>query len=98
MWWRVMELEKEDIKLKTIKKMIGFASTAIRSPIGADTAKCRYKICLRCMVFDREHRRCRAVDTLTGEKYGCGCYTPFLVVSSKEPCWARARNAGIGWK
>jgi hypothetical protein len=95
-WMLAIELEAAEMtiteKVKTLYKMVLFASTKILKPIPKDIAKARYKTCLGCIVFDAKSKMCRNGD------YGCGCYCPYLVVSSDEPCWARQRNSERGWK
>lgn len=95
-WFNAMRLEGREMtlieKVKVLKKMTIFASTKIFRPIQKDVAKRRYKTCLGCIVFDSKAKRCR-----NGE-HGCGCYCPYLVVSSDEPCWARQRNSEKGWE
>jgi len=54
----------------------------------------RYRICLKCPIFDYELRRCRPFDN---SKRGCGCYVPFSNVFY-DVCWGRkAYGKAVGW-
>lgn len=44
----------------------------------------RYKVCVRCPLFDRQLKRCRP---FTGSRLGCGCYAPYKVIVSDHG-WA----------
>jgi len=56
--------------------------------------KRRYKVCLRCPIFDAELKRCKPFDNSTR---GCGCYTPFSNLVYEE-CWGRLNyGKAIGW-
>ena len=56
--------------------------------------KRRYRICLKCPIYDAKLKRCRPYD---GSDEGCGCYVPFSNLVY-ETCWGRL-NYGkkIGW-
>lgn len=56
--------------------------------------KRRYKVCLKCPIFDKELRRCRPFN---GSSRGCGCYVPFSNIFYDE-CWSRKEYGGdYGW-
>jgi len=67
----------------------------------------RMKICYRCPVYDRDRHACRAPHPAFHATHGCGCYVPFVALTS-EPyenyrsgivgCWGYAWSDGrIGW-
>ena len=95
-WWLVLTAEGKNLsveqKAEALEKMVIFLWVAIFNPIKAKEIRARYKTCVGCFVFDLAMRRCR-----NGE-HGCGCYVPFLVVASREPCYIRKRNPKFGWK
>lgn len=92
-WGRVMRLESRQLTLRTLKKMTLLATLAIFRPLDRRLVLARYRICLKCIHFDWTNRRCR-----DGE-HGCGCYCPYLVVSSREPCWIKRNGNGKrGWE
>lgn len=96
-WWGVLKLESGNLsyiqKLLLLKKMTLFATRAILRPPDPKKVKERYRTCLKCVVFSWQKKQCR-----DGEGNGCGCYTPYLVASSREPCWMRKRGNGGGWE
>jgi len=103
-WLYVLKIEGGNLtlleKISTLRKMGIFASTALFDKTPKSVARQRYKTCLRCIVFNPTTRACRAARVVRNgeiEKYGCGCYVPYLVVSSRKPCWAKERNDERGW-
>src|SRR5436190_256887 len=58
----------------------------------------KMRTCPRCVVYDRQLRRCRP---FSGSPLGCGCYVPFLALL-KPHCWGHARpelrqRGVLGW-
>jgi hypothetical protein len=95
-WFKVMKLELDEMswkdKYKLFKALTRLAIHRMFKPLPKELVRRRYKTCQQCIVFDPENKRCR-----NGE-YGCGCYTPYLVVASDKPCWGRERNSKRGWE
>lgn len=66
-------------------------------------ARARYKVCLRCPIYNKELKACRQkfIDGDHEVYVGCGCYVPFKVTAMPEGsgCWGWKASAGrIGWK
>ena len=47
--------------------------------------KRRFRICLKCPIYDAELKRCRPSDNSVR---GCGCYVPFSNIIY-DKCWGR---------
>jgi hypothetical protein len=78
-------------KISTLEKMITFAVTSALDPVEPEVARRRYRVCQNCVIYDWKNNRCRSGS------YGCGCYVPYLVATSYDPCWGRQQNEDIGW-
>ncbi len=91
---KVLKLEKAPIKALFIGflKILPFFMFRKRND-RLEWAR-RYKTCLRCPIFDKDHKRCRP---WSGSSRGCGCYVPFSNIIYEE-CWGRTKYGNaIGW-
>jgi hypothetical protein len=99
-WLRVVRAERVD--LLTLGEMV-FAALEARQALMPATPRLvreRYRVCLKCPVFDPGLKRCRQV-TATGRKLGCGCYVPFKAWATARygGCWGYHHADGaIGWE
>ncbi|MFA5378648.1 MAG: hypothetical protein WC455_23035 [Dehalococcoidia bacterium] len=98
-WIRVLWAERVG-PIGIARLAITGLSAIINGRLPPEIAKARYRICVRCPVFDPKLRRCRNI--YDGEYLGCGCYMPFKVSANKpgEKCWARSggENSKEGWE
>ena len=54
----------------------------------------RYRVCLKCPLFDAQLKRCKPFDA---SERGCGCYVPFSNLFYDE-CWGRMNyGSPFGW-
>lgn len=96
-FWKVLRLENPGVT--SLFKMIWNASDVLPFFWIASTKEAkeyirRYKICVRCPIFDKKYRRCRPFVASTK---GCGCYVPFSNIIY-DKCWGRNYyGSPFGW-
>jgi hypothetical protein len=78
-WLAVVEEELKEIGFHEIWDMI---RGAIFRKVDKRVWRQRQAACYRCPVFDKTLKRCRPY---TGAPVGCGCYTPYRLMSP-DPC------------
>lgn len=96
-WREVLQEEEKEMSWRDrLKLAAAILYHGLRIPFRKSDRRifwAKMRHCHKCPVFDRTLHRCRpwtgAVLT------GCGCYTPWLALST-HVCWLDLRNGG-GW-
>ena len=78
-WLNVVEEELNVIGIREVWNMI---RGAIFRKVDKRVWRRRQAACYRCPVFNKSLKRCRPY---TGALVGCGCYTPYRLMSP-DPC------------
>lgn len=78
-WLAVVDEELKVIGFPEVWHMI---KGALTRKLDSRSWRRRQAACYRCPVFDKTLKRCRPY---TGANIGCGCYTPYRLMSP-DPC------------
>lgn len=95
-WCRVLRIEFGRVTFRDKLRLVATILRSIRLKRDKEFRR-KYRCCCRCVLYDRNLRRCRPFDDSNA---GCGCYMPFKIAFGGG-CWineAFPDEENIGWK